>query len=75
MQADSGFDSDSESRRQSPCHLLAVWDHMGIIGADCRPVTIMELTSEDAALLFIASKNVHLKLRREREAGFMKLIS
>ena len=30
-----------------------------VIGADCRPVTIMELTSEDAALL-IASENVHL---------------
>jgi len=26
----------------------------------------MELTSEDAALLLIASENVHLKLKRER---------
>ena len=30
-----------------------------VIGADCRPIAIMELTSEDAALL-IASENVHL---------------
>jgi len=37
-----------------------------IIGADCRPVAIMELTSEDAALLIIASENVHLKLKRNR---------
>ena len=38
-----------------------------IIGADCRPVAIMELTNEDAALLLlITSENVHLKLRRER---------
>jgi len=36
------------------------------MGADCRPVAIMELTSEDAALLLIASENVHLKLKRER---------
>jgi len=26
----------------------------------------MEMTSEDAALLLIASENVHLKLKRER---------
>ena len=45
-----------------------------IIGADCRPVAIMELTSENAALLLIASENVHLKLKTER-SGFMKLIS
>jgi len=37
-----------------------------IIGADRRPVAIMEMTSEDAALLLIASENVHLKLERER---------
>jgi hypothetical protein len=37
-----------------------------IIGADCRPVAIMELTSEDAALLLIASENVHLKLKIDR---------
>jgi len=37
-----------------------------IIGADCRPVAIMELTSEDAVLLLIASENVHLKLKRAR---------
>jgi len=35
----------------------------------------MELTSEDGAVLLIASENAHLKLKREREAGFMKLIS
>jgi len=28
-------------------------------------VALMELTSEDAALLLIASENVHLKLKRE----------
>jgi len=32
----------------------------------CRPVAKMELTSEDAVLLLIASENVHLKLKRER---------
>jgi len=37
-----------------------------IIGADCSPVAIMELTSEDAALLLIDSENVHLKLKRQR---------
>ena len=36
-----------------------------VIAADYRLVAIMELTSEDAALL-IASENVHLKLKRER---------
>jgi len=36
-----------------------------IIDADCRPVAIMELTSDDAGLL-IASENVHLKLKRGR---------
>ena len=35
-----------------------------IIGADYSPVAIMELTSEDAALL-IASENVYLELKRE----------
>jgi hypothetical protein len=37
-----------------------------IIGADFRSVAIIELTSKDAALLIIASENVHLKLKRER---------
>jgi len=37
-----------------------------IIGADCRPVAIKELASEDAALLLIASENIHLKLKSER---------
>jgi len=37
-----------------------------IIGAGCRPVAIMELTSGDAALLLNASEYVHLKLKRER---------
>ena len=36
-----------------------------IMGADCSPVAILELTIEDAALL-IASENVHLKLKRNR---------
>jgi hypothetical protein len=36
---------------------------------------MMELTSEDAALLLIASENVRLKLKKNIEAGFMKLIS
>ena len=43
-----------------------------IIGTDCRPVAIMELTSEDAALLLIASENVHLNLKRER-SGFHEI--
>jgi len=68
VQADS--DSDSESRHRSP-RQVGIIGWRPIIGADCRPVAIMELTSEDAILLLIASDNVHLKLKREREAGFM----
>ena len=64
MQADSGSNSNSESQRRSPHPLPTGWDRR--VEADCRLVTIMELTSEDAALLLIASKNVHLKLKRER---------
>jgi hypothetical protein len=37
-----------------------------IIGTDCRPVAIMELTSEDAAVPLIASDNVHFKLKKEK---------
>jgi hypothetical protein len=59
-QADSGSDSDSR------CHLSAAYRQTGIFGADCRPVAIMELTSEDAALLLIAKEDIHLKLKRER---------
>ena len=47
------------------CRQVGTVGWMSIIGADCRPVAIMEMTSEDAALL-IASENVHLKLKRER---------
>jgi hypothetical protein len=37
-----------------------------IIGADCKPVAIMEMTSEDAALFLLDSENIHLKFKRER---------
>ena len=47
------------------CRQVGVVECGPVIGADCRPVAVMELTSEDAALL-IASENVHLKLKRER---------
>ena len=57
------------------CRQVGIIRWRPIIGTDCRPVTIMELTSEDGAVLLIASENAHLKLKREREAGFMKLIS
>jgi hypothetical protein len=36
-----------------------------IIGADYSPVAIKELTSEDDALLLIASENVHVELKRD----------
>ena len=49
------------------CRQVGIVGWRPVIGADCRPVAIMELTSEDAALLLIASENVHLKLKRERE--------
>jgi hypothetical protein len=51
--------------------LSAAYRHGGndgwsqIIGADCRPVAVMELRREDAAFL-IASENSHQKLKRER---------
>ena len=48
------------------CRQVGIVRWRPIIGADCRPVAMMELTSEDAALLLIASENVHLKLKRER---------
>ena len=48
------------------CRQVGVVEWRPVIGADCRPVAIMELTSEDATLLLIASENVHLKLKRER---------
>jgi len=48
------------------CRQVGIVGWRPIIGADCRPVAIIELTSEDAALLLIASENVHLKLKRER---------
>jgi len=47
------------------CRQVGIVGWKPISGADCRPVAIMELTSEDAALL-IASENVQLKLKRER---------
>jgi len=48
------------------CRQVGIVGWRLIIGADCRPVAITELTSEDAALLLIASENIHLKLKRER---------
>jgi len=51
----------------TPCRQVGIVGWRPIIGTDCRPVTIMELTSDDGALLLIASENVHLKLKRERE--------
>ena len=48
------------------CRQIGIVGWRSIIGADCRPVAIMELTSEDAAVLLIASENVHLKLKSER---------
>jgi hypothetical protein len=47
------------------CRQVGIVGWRSIIGADCRPVAIVVLTSEDAAFL-IASENVHLKLKRER---------
>ena len=48
------------------CRQVAFVECGPVIGADCRPVAVIELRSEDAALLLIASENVHLKLKRER---------
>ena len=48
------------------CQQVGIVGQSPNIGADCRPVAIMELTSEDAALL-IAAESVHLKLKRERK--------
>ena len=48
------------------CRQVGIAEWEPVIGADCRPVAVMELTSEDAALLLIASENIHLKLERER---------
>ena len=47
------------------CGQVGIVGWRPIIGADCRPVAITELTSEDAALLLTVSENVHLKLKRE----------
>jgi len=51
------------------CRQLGIVGWRPIIGAGCRPVAIMELTSEDAALLLIVSENVHLKLKREKRGS------
>jgi hypothetical protein len=48
------------------CRQVVIVGWRPIIGADCRWFAIIELTSEDAALLLIASENAHLKLKRER---------
>jgi hypothetical protein len=48
------------------CWWVGIIGWRPIISAHCRPVAIMELTSEDSALVVIASENVHLKLKRER---------
>ena len=51
------------------CRQVGIVGWRPIIGADCRPVAIMELTSEDAALPLTASENVHLKLKREKQGS------
>jgi hypothetical protein len=69
VQADSGSDSIPKvgTDLHDACRQVRIVGWRAIIGAaDCRPVAIMELTSEDAALRLIASENVHLKLKRER---------
>jgi len=55
------------------CRQVGIVGWRPIIGADCRPVAIMELTGEDAVLLLIASENVHFKLKRER-SGVREII-
>ena len=67
MQVDSGSDLILKVSTDLPtaCRQVGIVGWRPIISADCKPVAIMELTSEDTALL-ISSENIHLKLKRER---------